>query len=351
VTVIDQSVIQNIQTVVIIGPKGYIASELVAGAFKRQGLKVALFEWNFPTWKTGESLTRLITGGKKRKSQLKERFNEALSKALDFDCSTEQSLLFAIMPNELNDRNRDALSTWQGSVVQWAIDSLSRYPDQTSLCPYANHSLLVDGGDVGCDSDKWMPMGYDPRIFRPVSLMDGKYDFDVAFVGNISGHVYSTRRRYLKRLRASKLCGKYRVAFVGSSGSRLESRTRWMPGRINWLATSLSQNDLARVIRRSRILINIHQDDGKMPVNPMFLAGSAAGCCQMAEPRDYLSRWLRPGRDYYPLKEESFEDDLQYLLENESLRNSIAETGAISSRKYTIDVQMKQVLSSVSRNS
>ena len=115
---------RKITSVAIVGPKGYITSELIAGAFRRKVLSVVLFEWDFPDWKFGASFPQLLTGGRWRRSQIKKHFNNALSRALSSGIDGTRTLLLAIMPAELSDENQRELTNWSGPIAQWAIDSL-----------------------------------------------------------------------------------------------------------------------------------------------------------------------------------------------------------------------------------
>jgi hypothetical protein len=208
----------------------------------------------------------------------------------------------------------------------------------------------MDGTDVEVVGKKaeWLPLGYDPEIYRPGK--GNSRDIDVLFVGLLNS-LYSARRRYLKTLEGSYLTRRYRCVLVGTTGTRVGDRIIRVPRGVDWLAKRLPERELGALVARSKICVNIHQDDGGMPVNPMFFAIPGAGACQVAEKRPYLSRWLTPFEHYIPADEDGLEDALVDLLEHDVRRNSVSRAShEIARNAHTYFHRIDMMLARLSRS-
>lgn len=269
-------------------------------------------------------------------------FNGVVSKSvLPMLRSSPPDLLVFVKPYSASSVNREALAGCRPRIVTWATDSLCRRPEQESLSSLAAHSYFMDGGDCEGSNSSWLPLGYEERTFRPV---DGEKEWDILFVGNVFSRRYDSRRAFFESLRTSSLCDSHRVAFVGSLPSRIANRTGRLKGGVRWLSRGLGIEDLARVISQSRICVTIHQDDGTMPVNPMFFAIPGCGTCLVSDQRDYLASWLAPGSEYVPVTLSGFLADLKGLLNAPGRINAVAEHGLHAAMRHTYTERVRTIL-------
>jgi hypothetical protein len=219
--------------------------------------------------------------------------------------------------------NRRALREMEAVKVLWTYDSVGRYPGQDDVSEVMDQVFYMDGGDVRESRDHWLPLGFDDQLYRP-SGEDPWYD--VLFVGKL-GRSYGLRRRYIGELGKCRGLRRYRVAAIGTTGQRLGDFIFRLGNPINWVAGRLPPAEYARHIAHTKICINVHQDDGAKPVNPTFFAIPGTGVCQVAENREYLAKWLEPGREYIAFNPADLCECVMELLENDTRRASVAESG------------------------
>jgi spore maturation protein CgeB len=183
----------------------------------------------------------------------------------------------------------------------------------------------MDRGDLppGDPRSMWLPLGYDDALYHPT---DASRDIDILFIGQI-GKLYSRRQAYLQRLSRSPLTRNWRVAFIGTTGTRLFDRGVRLGSGLEWVAKRLPEAEFARYIARSRICVNILQDDGIEPVNPTFFAIPATGACQVTERRAHLSSWLKPGVEYVDFERDHFLETLEALLGDSARCAMVSDRG------------------------
>jgi hypothetical protein len=120
-----------------------------------------------------------------------------------------------------------------------------------------------------------------------------------------------------------------------------------MPGRVEWLGTHLPLVELAKVIARSRICVNIHQDDGQRPINPLFFAIPACGACMVTDDREYLGRWMKPEVEFLPASEGDFVGRVEECLRDTEMATRVAARGCTAAREHAYSSRVAQILSEV----
>jgi len=311
------------RSVVVVGPP-ISQTKSVTDAFSRLGWAVSHFYFQL---KRPSLLTRLayrIYPNTKEWDYRKE-FNDCLQNEV-IPALREQppSLLLIFRGSRVTSANRAALAAVSPSVAVWVIDSLSRSPAQDCLRPLARNVFYLDGEDATNSGGVWLPMGYERSLYEDLSSV--KKTVDVLFLGYVRGQKYTTRRRYLLRLGGSEIARKWRCLFVGTTGTRRGDREMERITNMECLGR-VSAPEFARRIASARICINVHQDDGGMPVNSAFFQIPAARTCQLAEGRDYLRRWLKPGEDYIAFSEHDFLEVLEDVLKDTARAQEVAATG------------------------
>ncbi len=205
-------------------------------------------------------------------------------------------------------------------IILWTTDSAVRYPEQLELKSKAFFTFVQDGNDIqAIGKSKWLPLGFNNEYFYKTST---RKEIDILLIGNCREEQYKTRSNYF--VEASKLASQgFRVVFVGSN--LIEHKRKILLENGVVILSPVTPKELSNFIKKSRICINIHQDDGGMTINPMFFAIPACGTFQITDNRLYLSNWLIPLVHFTPLTLENLNGRIIKLLEANNLSVSNIE--------------------------
>jgi hypothetical protein len=340
--------------VIIISPETGNIPQSIAAAFRAHGWEVQLYLYGPPRRKHlyQVALDRL-RDPHCRKAYIKS-FNDLLKERVFSQIATFRPDFLLILKGDcLDDDNRDRLIASKVPIITWTLDSLSRAPYQKLLGEISRHIFYIDGGDIppGDSHASWLPIGFDEAIYHPVCpAEETKKDIDVLLIGKL-GFRYERRGLILQKLHRSAIAKNANCAFIGSTGVVMGNLhlyvnhcNRKKPG-VTWLSKRIPVEHLARQIARAKVCINVHQDDGVMPINPMFFAIPATGTCQLAEKKPYLSQWLVPGRDYAEFNDENFLEVLADLLIDEQCRTTLVNNGYEASRFHTFTNRVSALVS------
>jgi hypothetical protein len=324
------------KSVAILGPGCGGISESVEVSFKLLG-------WRTEVHAFGEHAGRLVNRALAHvapaigRNAITKSFNDALrGRILGRDRAQGLGLLVVLKGDALDDASEAALRRSGTPTVLWMYDSANRCPWHRQLASVAEHVYYVDAADAerfGARAS-WLPLGFDDRVYGPRA--DGVRDIDVLLVGTV-GRLYSRRMRFLRLLARSGLARERRCAFIGSTGE-VVSNGRLMVelarGGVSWISRRLPPRALADHIARAKVCVNIHQDDGAAPINPLFFAIPGCGTCQVAEEGEHLRHWLRPSAEYVEADERSLVEVLERLLKDDAYRESVATRGRETCREH-----------------
>lgn len=327
--------------VFIVGPETGNIPQSVAAAFKQKGWEARLFTFApLRRQHLYQIAIGLLHDPHCRKAMVRA-FNDLLrEQVLPHLCSRKIDFLLILKGDCLDADNRDSLIRCNVPIITWTLDSLSRAPYQKLLGEISRHIFYIDGGDVPTNdkSASWLPLGFDDTIYRPHREISK--DLDILLIGKL-GYRYRRREQFLRQLHNSSLVHRINCGLIGSTGVvsgnlflYLNHSLRKKPGVV-WLSRRIPAEQLACQIARAKVCINVHQDDGSMPINPMFFAIPATSTCQVAEQKPYLHQWLEPGKDYVEFKDEEFLDVLALLLSDEKKLATLSQNGYEASRFHT----------------
>lgn len=268
------------------------------------------------------------------------KFNQAVKEYIEKRSNSDKLLI--IKGSTLSKKNIESLKKLKGNIYYWSTDSFIRYKFQKVISELSFKSFIHDGQDCE-ESDNliWRPYGYDQNLFYPdISL---EKDIDILFVGNIYGKRYKTRFEYLKLLLESDIPSEFKCHVVGKPGKRnFFERLKMQYPNITFHG-KMSMNELSFLLRKSKICINILQDDGKYPINPMFFAIQASGANMVTENRDYLSDFYDLNSNIVLVKSDTFIVEMKNLLvrfENLNTANSVEKI-----KKYSLREGLNELLS------
>lgn len=331
--------------VLIFGPEAFRITESVSYAFKSLHWTPAVVSWKHRRIRPWNRMANRLNLQEDWGDVLRREFNELLEyKVLPVARDLKPDLILMIAPRMIEKSLLSELDRLNIPIIVWVIDSGTRYPGQMSLNEIAYRTYVMDGGDTNNENILWQPLGYDHRYFSPG---EAPSQYDILFAGNIGRWFYDTRNQYLKLLRDSGLGSRFRVAFVGSSSHVWQNRFRWLPGDIKWIAPKLSLKDYASVIASSKITINIHQDDGFKPINPLFFAIPGCKTLEVAEEREYFSEWLEPGKEFIEVNRGNCIEVLEHLLNSGELYSDIVEAGVESAQRHTYSAIVQRMIESL----
>jgi hypothetical protein len=246
-------------------------------------------------------------------------------------------LLLIMKGHFLTSANKTFLKSLRIPKIQWTIDSIDRFPGQADVAPYMDKVFVQDGVDEKNGSaGKWLPLGFDDEVFR----YKEQKDIDVLLMGRLTLPFYNNRLEYIRQ--ASKL-GKdgFKVVFAGSNLQKEDQKI--LEENQVQIHISPKIQAYADIISRSRICVNIHQEDGGKPVNPMFFAIPATGGLQLTEEREYLSRWLNQGELFFPEKLENVPARLVEILQNKCAFVS-EEAARNVTKKHSFTARASEIL-------
>ena len=278
--------------------------------------------------------------------QIEACFNNILS-ALKGEISGGEYRAIVIMKGHyLSRENRSYLSKIDIPLIVWTYDSISRAPMQVDVTTIADHIFCLDGGDARKFGKKasWLPLGYNDQLFRP---SDDNKDIDVMISGAI-GRLYNRRREFLVKLGQSYIAKNHKCIFIGTTGHKWNDSLIRL-GSIEWIAKRVDAQLLGSYQARSKVCVNIHQDDGKWPVNLSFFSIPGSVSCQLAENKEYLKNFMEPGIDYEEFLDNEYLSKLEMLLKDDERRNKMAEQGYLKSKKYhTMSSRAREILRKIS---
>ncbi|NLD47935.1 MAG: hypothetical protein GX660_12190 [Clostridiaceae bacterium] len=245
-------------------------------------------------------------------------FNKKIIEIINYSNYNSLDLIIIIKGHELTEKANTALKSSNILKIQWTIDTVKRWPGQASLLNLMDKTFFQDGDDIHLHKrGEWLPLGFDDSIFR----YNKKKEIDVLLIGNIQRPFYNKRRDCF--IRISYLAKKgFRVIFAGSKPDK-ELRRIFNSNGVKIIGR-LSLEKYAALISKSKICVNIHQDDGGKAINPMFFAIPSTGTLQLTDSSSYLKEWLEPGKHYYETIPETICIDISRLLSQKYLSFEIA---------------------------
>ncbi len=314
----------------------------IARAFEERGWTCRQFIYAMP--KVSPTIIRLrkladpMVARKLLAGEYNRVIREELAPALQSD---PPDLLLVMKGHRIDADNFAAIETSGVPVFLWFYDSQERFQHQGDLVPLAKKIYVIDRSDIADDRYSWLPLGFDEQVYRP---SDDSPLFDIFFIGKLEPRYYKTRREYLLMLARSELPKRYRVGFIGTTGNRIRDRLLGIKPPFQWLAPRMPADKYAAMIARAKVVVNVHQDDGGEPVNPMFFATAGCRVCQVMEQRDYLTEWMTPNEAYVPVTRDTFLSTLEMLLADHTGRKRVAEAGYQQALKHTFAARVDRLL-------
>jgi len=278
----------------------------IIGGFKALGYEVESFFYGIDKvslyqrikWKFFKTQDRFLT--KNFNKQIDNIFTEHLKANFD--------ILLIIKGKKATQKSKSLLKKMNStSKILWTTDSVERFPHQLSVKDLVDKVFVQDGDDVKfIENSEWLPLGFDETIYK---ISDEK-NIDILLFGNCDTKFYSNRVAYF--LEASKLGDKFTIKFIGSN---LDDRAKKILIKNNVeIIRTLSFKDFANKISRSKIAINIHQDDGSKAINPLFFAIPGSRTVQVTNNKEYYKSWLAAEKGFFPVEKKDLNKKLESII-------------------------------------
>ncbi len=269
---------------------------------------------------------------------LRINFNTKLSAAisqLQNDNSVNAKLII-IGGLKINANNVVLLKSRKFNTIYWFTDSVNRFEHVECQNQLFDKVLYHDGGDFDRSAHKrkkWVPYGFNHYNYEV--LEEQLKDIDILFTGNLKQPEYKTRLSYLTLLLKSGLAKQYKIVAAVTTQDKhlIKQITR---AGITYLGR-IPEDLYAAYIKRSKVVVNIMQDDGEKPINPLFFAIPFAKTTQITNKTNYLSQWLTPKKHFYEVEKKDFTNSLRTLLKANSKLN-LQEASLISEKKSLANI-------------
>jgi len=336
--------------VLIIGPETGGIPQSIHKAFGNLGWETELFIYGPPHMNFFQLAINRITDPHCDTAYYYS-FNEILRKrVVPLLKQGRIDILLILKGNILDEDNKEILLKSGVPIVLWTLDSLHRAPYQKRLADMSIGTFYVDGGDIPAEDDgnnRWLPLGYDRDVYHP-GLCPCK-NLDILLIGTL-GKRYTKRMQVIKRISDSHLAQQWSCGFIGSTGTLSGNLLLYLrygitqAGTVRWLSRRIPAEKLARAIAGAKICLNVLQDDGINPVNPMFFAIPGTGTCMVAEKKPHLRHWLIAGEEYVEFEDDDVVEILDRLLSSDEEREAIAYRGQVASLNHTYESRIQTIL-------
>lgn len=296
----------------------------VRDGFSQLGWETQLYHYSFDKGAT-QFLKRVAGRVGIMDRWLAAQFNSILRSTLPRVINRfKPDFILVLKGQRLTSRNRETLVRSGVPIIFWSADSMDRVASQRDVADIAHVKFYIDGGDVDDDRSFWLPLGFSPNHCPPPDVILKK-TLDIAYVGAIYGASYRSRFNRLLQLGASDLHTRYSIKSVCRVH---KNQTEWVQQQLPFQnSKKLPYLEYRNFIKTARIAVNVHQDDGIKPINPMMFSIPSLRTCLAAEDRTYFHQWFEPGIDYIPFTPETFIEVLDQLAGDPEKVKSVTEQG------------------------
>lgn len=183
----------------------------------------------------------------------------------------------------------------RAKVALWCFDSVRHIPAVTGHISHVDRFYCYDRSDVEFYAQRgetafFLPQAADTAIYHPIEGVTK--DIDILFVGDL---YHSPRRReYISQVIGAfpdmkiKVAGIYKPWYKGPLKALLRERRDIYTNR------NIPPRRVNSLYNRSRVVLNIHNEQQSDGANPKVFEISCAGACQVCDANPYI-RSLFPG--------------------------------------------------------
>lgn len=284
------------QKVLIVGPDYFNFLPAVESSFCMLGWDTVVDSYDNPI----HPYTRFMKwayklNSRKGRAKMQEKSRENYNRHLLQLFNEEAPQLVFIMngdiifPETLDRMKADA------KVALWLFDNLSKLPTSEGHVDHVTGMFCFEQDDVDhyLKQDKtafFLPQACDSNTYRPLGL---EKDIDILFVGNL--YRSEKRQKAIKAVidafpdKVIRVYGEYKP---------------WYKGFYKWLTRehrdiyanhSVAPDEVNRLYNRSRVVLNIHQEEQTNGANPRTFEICGSGAWQVCDANPYTELLFKDG--------------------------------------------------------
>ena len=217
--------------------------------------------------------------------------------------------------------------------------------------------FVFEGDDIdymaqnGVDASRihFLPLGYDPHIYRP--LQDVERTVDISFVGRL----YDSRKEIILTL-LDRL-PHYKLQVWGRYIRYKEPRTwfEWLGGKLSrhrrhvFMNRDISPEQVNHVYAQSRIVLNLHHEQSRSGCNPRVFEIIGSGAFQICDDNQFVRQHVTDSIVQFGDIEELIAR-IDYYLRNDEERHAIAAKTSELSERFTFRERTAELISLLARN-
>ena len=334
--------------VLIVSAEFFVYYRSVAFAFERLGYDTKVVTYDEPVhpfvgllkWRHKFANDK---GKKSLRAESRRRYSAYLEQVFD---EYKPDIVFIYNGTMVQDETLDYFRQYGAKVIIWMYDSVRR-ADRTMCVTHIDHADLFccfEESDVNYYAEQgktayFMPMACDTEVYYPIE--GSKKDMDILFVGTI---YISERRVRLLEMLAEWFKGR-RLLFYGLYKPYFKDPIGWMcrGHRDVFLNRNIAPDDVNRLFSRTRVALNIHNQQTFNGANPRLFEACGAGAYQVCDYNPYISDVFRNGEVGLYKSDEELVRLIEYALTHDM--SAEARAGyEIVKREHTFDHRIRRML-------
>lgn len=280
-----------VANVVCVSNIGYGIPEAVVGGFRQAGHRATLLQ----SARSPYPLTFRIAASVRRIAAVDRENQDFHDRLLRYRPSTAIDLLLYLKGNDpvlIAPLTEKLASRWRPRhQVVWMFDPLDRLQGAAELAEQVDAVFTYERGDAERLAARghaatYLPAAFDPAVFKPAERAQ---DIDVFFAGGFLRSLH--RMKLLTALAAAARSRGWRMVLAGhrlpwwrlaAAGSMATALSAVKGFRLN---RTLAPAIVNRYYQRSKICLNIHENESIGCWNPRSFEILGAGACQIVDHR------------------------------------------------------------------
>lgn len=317
--------------IAVTGPDYFNYTSSVAWAAGELGHETALLPFRNFEEQCGYLRLKLVKAGLlSGRAEYEKKWNRDFLAALE---TFQPELLIVLNGDWLKAETLQHLKKRGIRLKLWLIDSIKRMVDLQKLLACYDSIHVFEPGDRELIRFKfgltahYLPVGYDPRIYRPRKERDK--DIDICFVGGAT----AKRVAILQQVAAYAAANDKKMVVYGKYwddkyfwkkrrfANKYEPLSRYIKNE------RLPPEKVAELYSRSKICLNIHIEEHDGP-NPRIFEILATNSFQLVDIKKELPELVKIGDDLetYETQQELIAK-IEYYLQRQSEADAIAQSG------------------------
>lgn len=330
--------------VLIVGPDYFNFLQAVESSFSMLGWETRVDSYDNPIHPYTQTMKwRYKLASQKGRAKLQEYSRENYNRHLLQIFNEEAPQLVFIMNGDIIFTETLDRMKSSAKVALWLFDNLSKLPTSEAHVDHVTGMFCFEQDDVDHyqrqnKSAFFLPQACDTNTYRPLGL---EKDIDILFVGNL----YRSQKR-------QKAIQAVIDAFPDKVIRVYGEYKPWYKNFFKWLTRehrdiyanhSVAPDEVNRLYNRSRVVLNIHQEEQNNGANPRTFEICGSGAWQVCDANPYTEKLFPDGSvALYHSEEEMIEQIRKGLTED--VCADAARAYDLVTRSHSFDERIRQML-------